>query len=127
MSDSAGLVAIPHTTVETSELLNTVLALIEIDSVEALVVGESRNLDGSFNPIDAEIKQFVAELQQVATIPVDYVDERFTSTAARVGVFSTIRREKKDSRSKKIKHHDVDAAAAAMILQSFLDHKDSRI
>ena len=54
-----------------------------------------------------------------AGLPVDFVDERFSTARA----LSTIREMQGSTRGRK---QDVDALAAAVLLQQFLDSRRSR-
>jgi len=81
-----------------------------------LVVGLPLDLDGNETPWCGEVRAMGDELAGRMEVPVDYVDERYTSKLAERAVRSIGlpkgRREEKGR---------VDAAAAALILQSWLD------
>jgi putative holliday junction resolvase len=79
-------------------------------------VGMPRNMDGSYGPAAAKVQEFVAVLKETIAIPLKLWDERLTSTQAnRMLVQADVRR--KDRKEK------VDKAAAAILLQSFLDSR----
>jgi putative Holliday junction resolvase len=81
-----------------------------------LVVGLPLDLRGNETPWCGEVRAMGDELAGRIDVPVDYVDERYTSKRAERAVRSIGlpkgRREEKGR---------VDAAAAALILQSWLD------
>jgi putative Holliday junction resolvase len=86
----------------------------EDDGVQGVVVGLPRRLDGTPNGMTAVIEQFVARLRAGLPMPVAVQDERLSSREAE----SRLAVRDKDWRSRKAK---LDAAAAAVILQDYLD------
>ena len=81
---------------------------------ELILVGMPRNMDGSFGPVAEKVREFIAKLQQQVTLPIKTWDERLTSTQAnRMMIEGNVRRDQR-----KLK---VDAMAAAVLLQSYLD------
>jgi putative Holliday junction resolvase len=87
---------------------------------ELIVVGLPLTLQGKLGPAARGVLQEVAVLERVAhvvNIPVETWDERFTTLMAEQGL-----REAKGRRAHKTK---VDAAAATVILQSWLDARKS--
>ena len=122
VSDASGTLARPLKTIERGpsdpeavERLNTLVAeLAAEDGVGSVVVGVPTRLDGSSSPQTVRIKVMVALLSARLTIPVVTQDERLSSREAeeRLSV------REKDWRKRKAK---LDAAAAAVILQDYLD------
>jgi putative Holliday junction resolvase len=93
------------------ERLKKILAEKEVDFI---LVGMPRNMDGSYGPAAEKVQTFVAILKTAITIPIKTWDERLTSTMAnRVLVQGNVRRDKRKEK--------VDAMAAAILLQSYLD------
>ena len=86
----------------------------EEDGVSALVVGLPCRLDGSANEMTARVRAFAQELGRLTGLPVTLQDERLTSREAESRLALTI----KDWRDRKTR---LDAAAAAVILQDYLD------
>lgn len=86
----------------------------EDDAISSVVVGVPRRLDGSANDLTNRVIAFGNHLQQVAGLPVVFQDERLTSREAEARLAVT----DKDWRSRKAR---LDAAAAAIILQDYLD------
>jgi putative Holliday junction resolvase len=98
-----------------SRLLEEIARLLpDEDPIEGLVVGWPRRLDGSPNALTARVQQFAALLQQLAERPVHLQDERLTSREAE----SLLARREKNWRVRKTR---IDATAAALILQDYLD------
>jgi putative Holliday junction resolvase len=79
-----------------------------------LAVGEPYNADGTESPLTGTARQFAAELKQRCSLPVDLVDERWSSQDAEERL-----RDARASglRTRRVKAGDVDAAAAAVILE----------
>jgi putative Holliday junction resolvase len=81
---------------------------------ELILVGLPRNMDGTYGPASEKVREFVTRLTGAVPIPVRTWDERLTSAQAnRVLLQGNVRRA--DRKQK------VDAMAAAILLQSFLD------
>ena len=81
---------------------------------ELILVGLPRNMDGTYGPAAEKVRVFIEQLKQAIPIPVRTWDERLTSAQAnRVLLQGNVRR---DQRKEK-----VDAIAAAILLQSYLD------
>jgi putative Holliday junction resolvase len=86
----------------------------EEDGVASIVVGLPAHLDGSASPMTPRVRRFAAELGRLTELPVTLQDERLTSREAE----SRLAAREKDWRARKAK---LDAAAAAIILQDYLD------
>jgi putative Holliday junction resolvase len=86
----------------------------EADGLDAVVVGMPARLDGSATDHTAAVSAFVAHLRNRITIPVHLEDERLTSREAE----SRLAERERDWRKRKAQ---LDAAAAAIILQDYLD------
>lgn len=80
---------------------------------EAIVVGLPINMDGSHGPAARKAQAFCRVLRSVTDLPVIVHDERLTSHEAEARLRSA---GVQPSRNKK----QVDSAAAALILESFL-------
>ena len=115
LSDEAGTMGFPHRIVPAGpQLADDLLALIERERVEAVVIGESRDLSGKENAIAPAARALGQMLSLKADIPVYYEPEFYTSIEAR-------RAPEKEEKSRAPKRHvDVDASAAALILSSYL-------
>lgn len=77
------------------------------------VVGRPRHGDGAEHEIAKLAEKFGRRLRARYALPVAYVDETLSSAAAESALAATRTRARRPS--------DVDAMAAAIILQSFLD------
>jgi putative pre-16S rRNA nuclease len=117
VSDDTGSLAFPLTVVESGPgALGAVAGLIKENKVEKVIVGESRDNKGAPNEIMKDIEQFKKDLAGLCGLPVEVEPEFFTSTLA-------ARQFAPDENSRKVNpaHDKLDASAAALILQSYLD------
>jgi putative Holliday junction resolvase len=123
ISDSDGRVATPIGTVEREPSKNrsvdhrTIAGLVAEWGAEVVAVGLPLSLDGSTGPAAAAVLAEVAELAQVLAVPVETVDERFTTvTAAGQLKASGVRGRDR----KKV----IDQTAATVLLQAWLDRQE---
>jgi putative Holliday junction resolvase len=97
-----------------ADFLTRLKELLKEKQVELIVVGMPRNMDGSYGPAALKVQDFVAALKKAITVPIATWDERLTSVQAnRFLIAGNVRREKRKEK--------VDKAAAAILLQSYLD------
>jgi putative holliday junction resolvase len=88
----------------------------EEDGVATVVVGLPRRLDGTANEMTPRVQAFAEQLRTASGLPVVLQDERLSSREAE----SRLALREKDWRARKKK---LDAAAAAIILQDYLDSR----
>ena len=93
------------------ERLQEILAERE---TEQIIVGMPRNMDGSIGSQALKVEDFVAILRKSVTVPVRTWDERLTTVMAE----DKLREAGMSVRTTKKK---VDAAAAAVMLQDYMD------
>ncbi|GBD19100.1 Putative pre-16S rRNA nuclease [bacterium HR27] len=115
VSDELGLIASPVATIDVErEGLPALLALIERYAPTVIVVGLPVTMRGREGTQAAETRRFVELLRPHVRCPVVFWDERLTSTAAeRLLIESGVRRGRR--------RQAIDAVAAALMLQSYLD------
>jgi putative Holliday junction resolvase len=122
VSDPSGTLARPLKTIERSrgdqealaQLRGVIAELDAEDSIGSIVVGLPRRLDGSPTDQTARVERMVALLTTTVSLPVYTQDERLSSHEAD----ARLAEQERDWRKRKAK---LDAAAAAVILQDFLD------
>jgi putative Holliday junction resolvase len=122
VSDASATLARPLKTIErgssdaaaVERLRLTIAALAEEEEVGSIVVGLPRHLDGSPNLQTPRVEKIVAMLTSSLAIPVVTQDERLSSHEAE----ERLKLREKDWRRRKAR---LDAAAAAVILQDYLD------
>lgn len=116
LSDPTGLLARPFMTLRRAsraEDFARLNALVAEQQVGTVVVGLPLNLDGSDSPQTAWVRDYSAALAAALPVPVELWDERLTSVEA------TERLRERGRRP--LRPGELDAAAAAIILQSYLD------
>lgn len=91
----------------------------EDDGVSVIVIGLPRRLDGSATRMTQRVRAFAEKLAIVTRIPMVFQDERLTSREAE----SRLALTDKSWRSRKDR---LDAAAAAIVLQDYLDARPGR-
>ncbi len=102
-----------------ARLLNKIMQLIAEYQPKLLVVGLPRNMDGTEGESAQRCRIFAERLQQCAALPVEMQDERGTTITAHSYLNTT------DMHSKKRKNV-VDAVAATIILQNYLDFRHNK-
>ncbi len=83
---------------------------------DKLVVGLPLHLDGSPQPLTDKAQRFGNQLKGRYNLPVEMMDERLTSHEAE---------NELKARGGKLAKADIDALAAALILQSWLDQQSN--
>lgn len=117
VSDVLQLIANGLTTVPSHQLLDFLKKYIGEESVEKIVIGLPRQMSGELSENAKYIEPFVRQLKKVLPdIPVEFVDERFTSVLAqRAMIDGGVK--KKDRQNKAL----VDEVSATIILQTYLE------
>lgn len=84
-----------------------------------IVIGLPLSLEGTETEWTAEVRTFGSKLAERTGVPVSYLDERLTSVVAEKTVRSLgLKRGERERKDR------VDAAAARLILQTFLDRSE---
>ena len=117
LSDPLGILASPLTIIDHSDDKAEIEAILEIVSqnqVAKIVVGLPLSMNGKAGKQAERVKDFTRELCRCTDIPVELRDERLSTVSAR-----RMMREGNSKRAGKKTRYD--AAAAAIILQGYLD------
>lgn len=117
ISDPLGFTAQGITTIRRTKKSQDILEVKKICdeySVEKIVIGLPKNMDGSIGFAGEKIKEFSEALKEVIDLEIIFWDERLTTVAAHRAML-----EADLSRSKRKKI--VDKVAATYILQGYLD------
>ena len=116
VSDDTGTLAFPLVTVAAGPTaLQTIATLIKDNGVGKIVLGESHNFKNEPNAVMEDIQQFEKDIAELSGLDVVYEREFFTSTEAARQFAPDGSRKEMPSQEK------LDASAAAIILQSYLD------
>ena len=105
LSDPGGLIAFPHGTMKT---LKDIVALVGKEEPEAIVVGLPISFGGRASEQTREVRAFAARLREAVQLPIAFENEVLTTRIAR----------------RHTEPGKADAAAAALILQAYLDRKN---
>jgi putative Holliday junction resolvase len=117
VADEGVRVALPTAVVERRELpadLDAIARLVQEQGAEAVVIGLPISLNGSLGPQAQAVKAFGQEVSDRLSLPIEYWDERLSSVEAQRRLASAGHRGRKAKARR-------DAAAAAIVLQSYLD------
>ncbi len=106
VSDESGSVAFAKAVFPSDRtLVPTLVELIRSENITEVVVGESKDKDGNDNAVMTPARRFVNDLEQATGMKVVYEPEFYSSVEARRDSDDTF----------------VDAKAAAIILNSFIE------
>ncbi|MFA6258037.1 MAG: Holliday junction resolvase RuvX [Candidatus Paceibacterota bacterium] len=127
ISDENHVLAFPKEII--SNDLNTFKKLGDIikkEKVMEIVVGESVDFSGKLNALSGRIEVFILELKERFKLPVHKQKEFLTSVEARKmgSNKKSFNPSQSHSKLKQIKSGRVDASAAALILQRYLDRRN---
>ena len=124
LSDATGLLASPWKKIANDadvaaaakRLAAEVRALQSQDGLDAIVIGLPRRLNGEATEQTVRVQKLAALLAAEVTAPISLQDERLTSHEAE----TLLAARERDWRKRK---DQLDAMAAALILQDFLDSR----
>ena len=122
VSDATGLLAgSPSVIAEWNhdKLLDKLTAFIRDNRIEEIVLGFPRNMDGSEGPRAEKCRALAAELEARTGLKPVLWDERRTTVEAHSILHRAGKKEKKH-------RQNVDAVAATLILQGYLDFRRTR-
>lgn len=115
--DPEEMMALPLTTLERrEETLADIDEIVRREGVETVVVGLPLSLDGSLGRQAEQVQAFARALASQVAVPVEQWDERLSTVEAE----RTLRAAGFAPRAIKARR---DAAAAAIILESYLDRR----
>lgn len=128
LSDPTGTLARPWRTIERAgsdeEAVAQIAELVrglasEEEGLDAVVIGLPFRLDGTAHAMTGRVRAFAAALGARVTTPVALQDERLSSHEAE-------RRLSLNERDWRKRKRVLDAAAAAVVLQDYLDERAAR-
>lgn len=120
LSDPLGIMASPFTIinrVDEATAIEKIVDIIHEKEVGKVIAGLPLNMDGSRGKQAEKTASFIKALNRHIIVPVEYQDERLSTVSARELIQGT-RKTNRNTR--------YDAAAAALILQSYLDEVSPR-
>ena len=131
ISDENGFFAFPkEIMLNNADIFKKLGEIIEKENISEIVIGESVDFSGKLNALSARIDVFILELQEKLSafggkLPVHKQKEFLTSVEARRSKGGKkLSPSQAHSKVKQIKSGRIDASAAALILQRYLDKKN---
>lgn len=119
ISDPTGLLAGFTTVIQSHNsdfVAREIAKLVQTHGVEELIMGFPRNMDGTEGSRAALYRAFAAQLEETTGLPVTLWDERRTTIEAHAILHDSGRKMKQHKKN-------VDAVAAALILEGYLVRK----
>ena len=119
VTDPLKIIASGLTTVATKSLIDFLKNYLNSEEVDLFVIGEPKQMNNSPSESEVYIQPFLKQLTKTfPQIPIERIDERFTSKIAFQTMIDTgISRKKRQNKSL------IDQISATIILQSYLDRK----
>jgi putative Holliday junction resolvase len=133
ISDESQILARPLTTIVRASKrqdFESIAKLIAAHGVERLIVGLPRTLRGDEGAQAARVRRYAEALSAAIGVPIAFQDERYTSLEAEERLAASPRRTRdacpeRSRRACPQRSRRVDAAAAAIILQDYLNQQIS--
>lgn len=121
VTDPLQLIASALVTVLTNNLLPYLQQYFEKEVVEKVVIGNPKNLDATNTHATLLVQAFIKAFQKkFPNTPIVAVDERYTSKIATRAI-ANMGLKKKERCNKAL----IDAVSATIILQAYIDQKNS--
>jgi len=119
VTDELQIIASGLTTIETKDIFSFLKEYIASEKVETFVVGEPKQMDNTPSESEELIKKFLIQLQKnFPDIPIERVDERFTSKMAfQTMIDAGLKKKKRQNKAL------IDEISATLILQNYLYSK----
>jgi len=119
VTDEMQIIASGLTTVNTKNIINFLKSYIDKESVDLILIGLPKQMNNELSESEPLILKFIKILdKELPDIPIQRVDERFTSKMAFQTMIDTGLNKKK-RKNKAL----VDEISATLILQSYLYNK----
>ncbi|MCX7544253.1 Holliday junction resolvase RuvX [Marinicella gelatinilytica] len=101
------------------DTLNQLQQVIDEWQIDLIVMGLPLTMDGEEQLITRQVKNFAKKLRHLTQLPVAFSDERLSSYEAERGF-----QQQRQQQTRKAKHkNNLDAEAAAIILQSWFNQQ----
>jgi len=115
LSDPLGIIASPLTIIsrQNSDIdMQAVIDIVLKKDVGRIIIGLPLSMDGTLGAQVEKVKDFTAVLRRHTDLPIEFRDERLSTVLAK-RIVQAVRKTNRGTR--------YDSAAAALILQSYLD------
>lgn len=104
---------------EDEDVVRRLARLITEEDIGRVVIGLPKNMNGTDSEQTQKVREFAKTLEPMVNIPMEMWDERLSTVAAEK---SLLQADLSRARRKKV----IDGVAASLILQSYLDSRQSR-
>jgi putative holliday junction resolvase len=119
VTDPLQIIATGLTTIESPKLITFLKDYFQKEPVELILIGEPKNWDDSATHATPLVEAIIKRLKkEFPAIPLQTVDERYTSKLAKQSMFD-MGLKKKQRQNKKL----VDEIAATIMLQEYLQNR----
>lgn len=116
VTDPLQIIATGLTTIESPQLISFLTTYFQKEVVEKIIIGEPKNLDDTDTHATPLVQKIIEKIKKnFPAIPVETVDERYTSKMAKQAMID-MGMKKKQRRDKAM----VDEIAATIMLQEYL-------
>ena len=131
VSDANGFLASPYSTIyvtrDEQQTWRSIQDLVIETEAERVIIGLPISLDGHIHAQGARVKTFAERLQPHLSVPFVFWDERLSTVEAQrllaqSGQERRGKSRKQGGRKKRRSGQEIDALAAAVILQDYLDN-----
>lgn len=122
ISDMTGTIATSFGTlhfIEENELIVALKTIIEKEQIDQLILGYPKNMNNTIGPRAENTERFQKQIEEQLQIPVFLQDERLSTVAAHQYMLEA-------DLSRKKRKQKVDAVAASIILQTYLDREKGK-
>ncbi len=114
VSDSDGKIAFPRGAIKNdTRAISHIEKLVQEEKIEKIIIGDTRTIGGAENAITAQAEKFAATLESTTSLPVTRAFEGWSSIEA--------------SRYAPESDSHEDSAAAAIILQRYLEMNEGKL
>lgn len=122
VTDPLKIIATGLTTVHSKQLIAFLKDYFQKEEVELIIIGEPKNLDDSDTHATPLVESIIKQIQKnFPTLPVEKVDERFTSKMASAAMIE-MGLKKKHRQNKAL----IDEIAATIMLQEYLGRSSNQ-
>ena len=94
-----------------------IAVLCQEQRIEKVIIGLPKTLRGEEGPQAQRVRRYADELRAALSLPIDFWDERYSSVDAQERLAASGRKARAKG--------EIDSAAAAIILQEYLDAQHS--
>lgn len=121
-SDKTGTIATSYKIIRHNEeydtLIDEVCNIVKNENINSIVLGFPKNMNNTIGPKGKLSIEFKEKLEKKLNIPIYLQDERLTTKQAEDVLIA-------NNTSRKKRKKVIDALAATIILQSFLDRREN--